>query len=595
MKKISIVLLVKDDNINDLRICLHNIINQTFNDFEIILLINNSLNDLNINHFVKNNFPLVKIVENNRKFNEIFNHEIKGDFVIFVESNSWLELDALEKLYTNGKNNNSELIIFNSKIYNKNKFEKNICLNDNINLDYNDFVFNFSEIKNININSMFNIGLKMYKKSFLIQNNIIPSDVFNFFETSIFFFNSIFHAKNISFLSSNILNIKNQINGNIFDFCRDFDKIYGYLLINFKFNRFNKEFICILLNFFKNFLDLTPNECKNNIYINIREYLLTLNISSDVLKDIEYNLSSFYINCLNCKSYVNFDTFNKTIKKKIKYINKDKINKQNISAIKIKRDKKIIVSLTSIPNRSHDLYYCLHSLFNQSLKPDKIILWLSEDDFPNKNDDIPNEILDFEKFGLSIEWCENIKSYKKLLPAIRKYPNDYIVTADDDIYFPNNWLETLWIEHNKYPNCLISSRARKIDFNKKDYSLKKYANWKLFKKGVEPSFLNFPTNGAGTLFFPNSLSKDFFNQDLFTKLSPLGDDIWVWAMAVRNNTKIKVVNNPIHDLTYINPAREFNLLDESTLWSVNYIYNDFQINSVLNYFPEILKKIFHKK
>ena len=121
------------------------------------------------------------------------------------------------------------------------------------------------------------------------------------------------------------------------------------------------------------------------------------------------------------------------------------------------------------------------------------------------------------------------------------------------------------------------------------------ANWKLFKKGVEPSFLNFPTNGAGTLFFPNSLSKDFFNQDLFTKLSPLGDDIWVWAMAVRNNTKIKVVNNPIHDLTYINPAREFNLLDESTLWSVNYIYNDFQINSVLNYFPEILKKIFHKK
>ena len=44
-----------------------------------------------------------------------------------------------------------------------------------------------------------------------------------------------------------------------------------------------------------------------------------------------------------------------------------------------------------------------------------------------------------KKFGLQIEYYEeNIKSYTKLLPSLQKYPDDIIITVDDDAYYLPN-------------------------------------------------------------------------------------------------------------------------------------------------------------
>ena len=52
-----------------------------------------------------------------------------------------------------------------------------------------------------------------------------------------------------------------------------------------------------------------------------------------------------------------------------------------------KRDKRVIVSLTSYPDRMYDIHYCLYSLLNQTFKPDKIILYLTKEQFPNLEKD----------------------------------------------------------------------------------------------------------------------------------------------------------------------------------------------------------------
>ena len=96
------------------------------------------------------------------------------------------------------------------------------------------------------------------------------------------------------------------------------------------------------------------------------------------------------------------------------------------------REEKLIVSLTTYPQRISDIDVVLYSLLIQTIKPDKIILWLSEEEFPNKLNDVPLHILRFLDFGVEIEFCDNIRSYKKLVYALNKYPNDLIVTADDD-------------------------------------------------------------------------------------------------------------------------------------------------------------------
>ncbi len=43
----------------------------------------------------------------------------------------------------------------------------------------------------------------------------------------------------------------------------------------------------------------------------------------------------------------------------------------------------------------------------------------------------------------------------------------------------------------------------------------------------------------GVLYPPHALSNIVFEEKLFQNLAPTGDDIWFWAMAVLNQTKIK--------------------------------------------------------
>lgn len=269
---------------------------------------------------------------------------------------------------------------------------------------------------------------------------------------------------------------------------------------------------------------------------------------------------------------------------KIKKFNKLGINKNN-------RNPRLIVSLTSFPERMYDIHFCIYSLLTQQLKPDKIVLWLAKSQFPNKEKDIPQNVLSLKENGLEIKWCDDMGAYKKLLPSLKEYPNDFIVTADDDLYYPPDWLKKLYDDHINFPDCLIAHRARSIQFND-DKSIKSYNEWPLFTDEAEPSFLNFSTNGAGTLFPPNSLNENILNYDLANKLSAASDDIWIWIMAVLNKTKIRVVKDNMHLLTYVNPAREINLINEKTLWSTNSKGdNDINLKNLINKFPEILEII----
>lgn len=282
----------------------------------------------------------------------------------------------------------------------------------------------------------------------------------------------------------------------------------------------------------------------------------------------------------------------------LKHVNKielnDKLNNINKSGLRIhKRNEKIIVSLTSFPDRMHDIQYTLYSLLKQTFKPDEVILWLSYEQFQNKEKDLPNEVLNLKKYGLTIRWCENIYSYKKLIPSLKEYENDFIVTADDDLFYQKDWLKNIYYGYKKHPDCIISSRSRRILFNNEG-ELKSYKNWKLSNNYHEPSFLNFPTNGAGSLFPPNSFDKKIFKKEEFTTICPTGDDIWIWGMAVLNNTKIYPIPEQLTKLTYVNPARDLNLFNEKTLFSENKNKNDYQINKLIEKYPLILERILNE-
>ena len=265
-----------------------------------------------------------------------------------------------------------------------------------------------------------------------------------------------------------------------------------------------------------------------------------------------------------------------------KKVNKRRVDKkiQKLRTIPARKTVDAIVSLTSYGDRLNELRYTLYSLVMQTVQPKKIIVNLAEQDFVN----LTPWLRLFEQFGVEYRQTEDLKSYKKLIPTVQAYPEECIVTADDDLFYPKDWLEKLWKAHLKNPNIIVCHLTAKIAFA--DGKLKPYSEWSFNKKKTMPSLKNLILSGCGTLFPPNSLHSDVIKSEVFMKLSPFADDIWDYFMAVLNRTKIMQIEKSYTNVKYVNPYREYGLECGKTLaqFNVGLEKNDEQFKNILNHY-----------
>ena len=248
----------------------------------------------------------------------------------------------------------------------------------------------------------------------------------------------------------------------------------------------------------------------------------------------------------------------------------------------------LIISLTSYGERIKELKYTLYSLFTQRFKPDKIILWLD-----NKYNTAEIHSL-FQKFinnGLEIKFTVDIGSYTKLIPALKEFPDSIIVTADDDIFYPSDWLEKLYNSYCSDKSCIHCHRAHKIIIRNNE--ILPYEQWeKQINSQESAAYTYFLTGVGGVLYPPHVFSNEIFEEAVFKKLAPHADDIWFWAMAVLNSTKIKIVKNNINTLTTTNILRLLNFYKDKTLYFYNKTGgNDKQLNNILNRYPIIKQRL----
>ncbi|WP_304477099.1 hypothetical protein, partial [uncultured Helicobacter sp.] len=215
------------------------------------------------------------------------------------------------------------------------------------------------------------------------------------------------------------------------------------------------------------------------------------------------------------------------------------------------RNPQLIISLTSYPKRNHILHHTLYSLFTQNLKPNKIILYLTTQEYPQHEANLPDKFLAFQHKGLEIKWVkENFKPYKKLVYALQDFPRDIIVTADDDTIYPSYWLERLYHAYTQAPQYIHAHRVHKISLDKHNQPLP-YNDWEscIDFRHTTPSFLHFFTGVGGVLYPPHSLGTQALDSKTFMGLCPTGDDIWFWAMAVCNDVKCNAVENNIREIS----------------------------------------------
>jgi division/cell wall cluster transcriptional repressor MraZ len=220
--------------------------------------------------------------------------------------------------------------------------------------------------------------------------------------------------------------------------------------------------------------------------------------------------------------------------------------------------QKLIVSLTSWHKRFSTLQHTLQCLLKQTVKADRIILWLAE----SERHLVPESVFAFAAKGIEIKYCEDIRSYKKIVPTLLEEPNAFIVTADDDLAYEPEWLERLIAGWNGDYKTAVAHRAHKIRLNQ-DNTPVPYKDWEWnYSASTDLSDLIFPTSGFGVLYPPQCFHGDMLKKNIFEKLSPGADDVWLFWMCRLNGVKFNVVPDRMI-------SREWQGTSENGLWQTN--------------------------
>lgn len=235
----------------------------------------------------------------------------------------------------------------------------------------------------------------------------------------------------------------------------------------------------------------------------------------------------------------------------------------------------LIISLTSYPPRFGSLHLTLACLLDQSVRPDRVMLWIAHNDMGQ----LPGSVTSLRARGLEIRACDDLRSYKKLIPALEEYPHGWIVTADDDIYYRRDWLAEL-VEGQDGTADVTCHRGHRIGFSA-DGSIGPYSEWDRNVQDAaarRPSTDLVPTGVGGVLYPPNALDPRVTDRALFQSLCPDGDDLWFYWCARMAGTRHRKIGGRHWPISWAGTQ-------ESSLWNDNELGgNDAAIAALTNEF-----------
>ena len=189
-----------------------------------------------------------------------------------------------------------------------------------------------------------------------------------------------------------------------------------------------------------------------------------------------------------------------------------------------------VVSMTSYRGRIDWVYIPISSILLGSLKPNVVVLYLSREEFPGELSDMPKELIQLQSHGLTIEFVEgNLRSHKKYRYAFELFPNKKIITIDDDIIYPFDFLQRITSLNNELPknssvSCLGMRMKRNADvflpYSQWDYVLTNEVGENLLLMG-----------GYGCLYNKPTEMLQFYKEKEAMELFSTGDDIYLYYLG----------------------------------------------------------------
>jgi hypothetical protein len=185
------------------------------------------------------------------------------------------------------------------------------------------------------------------------------------------------------------------------------------------------------------------------------------------------------------------------------------------------------VTMTTHGARLRNTWAAIESIGRGTVLPRRIILWLDE-----PNDRLPWRLRQLQRRGLEVNFtAPGLGVHTKYWPYLTSAALDgALVTSDDDILYPPNWLELLRAAHARHPDRVIAHRTKVVSMASDD-EFAPYITWPECTSD-EPSFAHLATSVSGQLLPPSLQRAIRDDGPVFLGVSKANDDVWLHREAV---------------------------------------------------------------
>ena len=445
---------------NYLHVCINSVLKQSYQDFEIICIDDASTDDsLEILEYFAKKDSRIKIIK--QDFNQGPGHSrncglnvAKGKYIFFLDGDDWIDFNTFEVLINKADENNLDLLFFNEINFHGETHEFSIGnnLDDKFITKYENKVFNHFDLDKKDLFKLSNnLWNKLYRKSFLDDNNIQFYNENLTYENIPFFYNVMTSADRISVITGMFYNYrKNEFllgksnNELIFDIFN----IYWYVLDVFiKNKQIYQYYKRVLLNYIFSNLEMKYNlindELKKRFFIETQSLFCNFIKYYDLYLDLMENVDSDILNKFSFEDIV--ERFN---------------NPPKLSII------------VPVFNTEDYLPNVVESIVNQSIGLEKIEVLLVDD---CSTDNSWSIIKDYSKKYdniIGIHLLENSQSPSKPRNiGVRNASSDYIIFQDSDDGFTEDaceWLYNVIVEEDV---DLVTGMIARNDKSEEDFEL----------------------------------------------------------------------------------------------------------------------------
>jgi len=257
-------------------------------------------------------------------------------------------------------------------------------------------------------------------------------------------------------------------------------------------------------------------------------------------------------------------------------------------AIKLspQQDNSVILSLTSYGKRvKGSAVFTVYSLLRQTVRPERVVLWLNEDEYNSEN--LPSDLRFLCNYGLEVRFGKDIGSYTKLIYSLSAFPDKHVITADDDLYYSKNFVKEFVEAHRQHPQAIITGFA-KVPVSDNDHQLAPYDAWPEYHH-VAANFQYdsqklFPLGVGGVLYPSHVFDDEVLNEVVFTALCPKADDIWLYIMGLRSQAEKRILTDSRIAYYHTDLLRQYITKDRLTATNRFRGENDTQLQALMEYY-----------